>query len=74
MICNGTDDGQPCPEQGNSDSLGLNNAVAATVRRHLKRRGWAVNLTNPEPGGYPRRLDYCGRHKQRPGRANHGRL
>ena len=65
VICNGTDNGQSCPEQGDSDSLGLRDAVASTVRRHLKARGWAVSVPNPEPGNSVR-LDLCPAHKPEP--------
>lgn len=64
VVCDGTDSGQPCPLD--SDTLGLSGGVATTIRKRLKRAGWAVNLTNPEPRGEPRRLDYCDRHKSAP--------
>jgi hypothetical protein len=67
LICNGEDNGHPCPLQFGPDSV-----VAGVLRGRAKRAGWAVSVPNPEPGN-PARLDYCGRHKH-PGRANHGRL
>lgn len=63
VVCDGTDNGQTCPLD--SDTLGLSGGVAAMIRKRLKRAGWAVNLTNPEPRAEPRRLDYCGRHNPR---------
>ena len=63
VICDGTDNGQPCSLD--SDSLGLAGGVAEQVRRRLERAGWAVGLPNPERGNSTR-LDYCGRHKPAP--------
>lgn len=64
VVCDGTDGGQPCPLD--SDTLGLSGGVATTIRKRLRRAGWAVNLTNPEPRGWPRRLDLCPAHKPAP--------
>ena len=63
VICDGTDNGQSCPQD--SDSLGLSGGVAAMIRKRLHARGWRVNLPNPQPGN-SLRLDLCPSHKGAP--------
>ena len=58
VICNQGN----CGAQDRTDTLGLRDGTAADVRRILKRRGWAVNIPNPSPGGRPKRLDFCPEH------------
>lgn len=71
VICNGEDDGLPCPEQERTDTLDLRDGSgAAHVRKILKARGWAVNVPQSEvqydSTGRPlrqQRLDFCPKHK-----------
>lgn len=64
VICNGVyDDGQACMAVGNSDSLDLRDVNATEVRAILRRRGWTVNLPNPDADSRVRRLDFCPDHK-----------
>lgn len=42
-------DYEGCPERVAGSEIDLNDPTAATVRKTLKRRGWAVGL--PAPGG-----------------------
>jgi hypothetical protein len=64
VICNGTTDGWPCGKSERTDALDLRDgSTAADVRRVLKRRGWAVNVPNPDQDALLRRLDFCPDHK-----------
>lgn len=63
VICDGTDNGQSCPQD--SDSLGLSGGVAAMIRKRLHARGWRVNLPNPQRGN-SMRLDLCPAHRTAP--------
>jgi hypothetical protein len=54
-----------CGRQERTDTLGIQDATAADVRRYLRRQGWIVAKPHPNLE-VRRRLDYCPDHKPQP--------
>jgi hypothetical protein len=54
-----------CPKSFGTHEMDGMDLTAATVRKHLRRWGWATGVKNPN--GSSHRLDYCPDHKPQEG-------